>query len=414
MTENLDRLARFLRDLAQALHISGMPTHDLERHLNGIGQRFGVRVECFAVLTMLTLNVTDDDATKRVEMLRLPPYDFNMVRLIALEKLIREMEDIGSLARCEAQLNEIVSAPPRWSGVSFVFLGFLLSASVAVLLRGGWIEILCGGAVGMLFVGGHLALARVPRLGPAAPVILCTAAAICAHALSLIFPRQSPFITAVAGVVFLLPGFTLTIAMSELATQNLLAGTGRLAGAFILLFMMGAGLAIGMQVSQHLFPAQTTGTFAPVPPWLIWPAIAALGASMLGLLQAPLASVHAMVGGSLLAWTVFSLVGAVLGNVVGAFAGALAVASAGHLYTYLSGQSNLLVKIPGLITLVPGSMGFRGLHALMEKDNAAGISLITEMVLTGAVLAVGLLLADNIAPLLFSRKNVLQENKNKL
>ena len=174
MTENLDRLARFLRDLAQALHISGMPTHDLERHLNGIGQRFGVRVECFAVLTMLTLNITDDDATQRVEMLRLPPYDFNMVRLIALEKLIREMEGIGSLARCEAQLNEIVGAPPRWSGASFVFLGFLLSASVAVLLRGGWTEILCGGAVGMLFVGGHLALARVPALGPAAPVILCT------------------------------------------------------------------------------------------------------------------------------------------------------------------------------------------------------------------------------------------------
>ena len=51
MTENLDRLARFLRDLAQARHIGGMPTHDLERNLNGIGQSFGVRVEWFAVLT---------------------------------------------------------------------------------------------------------------------------------------------------------------------------------------------------------------------------------------------------------------------------------------------------------------------------------------------------------------------------
>lgn len=408
MTENLDRLAKFLRNLAQALHISGMPTHDLEHHLNGIGQRFGVRVECFAVLTMLTLNITDDDATQRVEMLRLPPYDFNMVRLIALEKLIRELEGIGSLARCEAQLDEIVSAPPRWSGASFVFLGFLLSASVAVLLRGGWTEMLCGGVVGMLFVGAHLALARVPALGPAAPVILCTAAAIGAHALSLSFPQQTPFITAVAGVVFLLPGFTLTIAMSELATQNLLAGTGRLAGAFILLFMMGAGLAIGTQLSQNLFPAHTTGTLVPLPAWVIWPAIAALGISMLGLLQAPLASVHAMVGGSLLAWTVFSLVGAMLGNVVGAFAGALAVASAGHLYTYLTGQSNLLVKIPGLITLVPGSIGFRGLHALMEQDSAGGVSLITTMVLTGAVLAVGLLLADNIVPLLFTRRGTQQ------
>ena len=404
MTNSLNRLATFLRNLAQALHISGMPAHDLERHLNEMGQRLGVRIDCFAVLTMLTLNITADDTTQRVEMLRLCSYDYNMALLIALEKLIREVDGIDSLECCEGQLKDIMSAPPLWSGVPFVLLGFLLSASVAVLLRGGWTEMLCAGLVGMLFVGTYLALARVPRLRPAMPVILCACAAICAHLLSLVFPQQTPFITAVAGVVLLLPGFTLTIAMSELATQNLLSGTGRLAGVFLLLFMMLAGLVIGTQISQHLLPAHPTGTLEPLPAGFIWPAIAALGVSMLGVLQAPWRTVHVLVGGSLLAWAVFSLVGAVLGNVVGAFAGALAVASAGHLYAYLSGQPDILVKIPGLITLVPGSMGFRGIHALLEQDNIAGISLMTDMILIGAVLAVGLLLADNIAPLLFPRR----------
>jgi uncharacterized membrane protein YjjB (DUF3815 family) len=93
-----------------------------------------------------------------------------------------------------------------------------------------------------------------------------------------------------------------------------------------------------------------------------------------------------------------------MGNVVGAFAGALAVASAGHLYQYLSKRPAALVQIPGLMTLVPGSMGFRGVHALIQQDSMAGISLITDMVLTGAVLAVGLLLADNILPVLFERR----------
>ena len=93
-----------------------------------------------------------------------------------------------------------------------------------------------------------------------------------------------------------------------------------------------------------------------------------------------------------------------MGNVVGAFAGALAVACAGHLYQYLTKKPAALVQIPGLITLVPGSMGFRGVHALIQQDSTAGISLITDMVMTGAVLAVGLLLADNILPLLFERR----------
>jgi uncharacterized membrane protein YjjP (DUF1212 family) len=408
LSSDLDRLAEFLGKLAHALHISGMPAHDLERRLNETGQRFAVRVDCFAVLTMLTLNITAADSTQRVEMLRLRFYDYNMARLIALEKLICELDGIENLDFFTARLKKIMDAPPLWSGFPLILLGFLLSGSVALLLRGGWTEMLCGGVVGMFFVAAYLALAKVPRLGPATPVILCAFAALCAHACSLIFPQQSPFITAVAGVVLLLPGFTLTIAMSELATQNLLSGTGRLAGAFLLLFMMVAGLVIGTQISLHLLPAHPTGIPLPVPAWVIWPAIAALGVSMLGVLQAPGRSLHVLVGGSLLAWAVYSLVGSMLGNVVGAFAGAFAVASAGHFYAFLTGQSDILVKIPGLIALVPGSMGFRGIHALTEKDSVIGVSLMTDMMLTGAVLAVGFLLADNMAPLLFSRNRTGQ------
>jgi len=277
-------------------------------------------------------------------------------------------------------------------------------AWLAVLLRGGWREVLCGGLVGWLFVGTQQWLARNPRLGPAAPVILCALAALAAQILSLVFPGLAVFLTAVAGVVLLLPGFTLTIAMSELATQNLLAGSGRLVGACMLLFMMGAGLAIGNEIGQQLLPTARAGITGALPDWLIWPAIAAMGIALLGLLQVPLRAAHVLVGGCLVAWGAYAGVGAALGNIVGAFAGALAVATAGHLYHRLSGQPDILVKIPGLIVLVPGSMGFRGLHALMEQESIVGIGLLTEMLLTGAVLAVGLLLADNIAPLLFGRR----------
>jgi uncharacterized membrane protein YjjB (DUF3815 family) len=46
---------------------------------------------------------------------------------------------------------------------------------------------------------------------------------------------------------------------------------------------------------------------------------------------------------------------------------------------------------------VPGSVGFKGLHALMEQDNLAGISTITSMVITGAALVIGTLLANGLA-----------------
>lgn len=401
----LARLALFLRDLGQALHVSGAPAHALENAMKEIGRRLGARVEGFAVLTFLALTVVAGGNSRRVELLRLPPYDYNMARLIELDALCRDISSVDDLDRYIERLAAIMRQPAPWSGWRFVGMGFLLSGSVALLLRGGWIEMLSGGLLGMFFVAGYLQFARIPRLGPAVPVILCALAAIGAQGLAHLWPQQVPFISAVAGIVLLLPGFMLTVAMSELATQNYLAGTGRLTGAFVLLFLMGAGLAIGTQISLAWLPAvPLPDSVAALPGWAIWAAIAALGISLLAVLQAPWSAVHVSVGACLLAWAVYSLVNARMGNVVGAFAGALAVASAGHLYQYLSKRPAALVQIPGLITLVPGSMGFRGVHALIEQDSAAGISLLTDMVMTGAVLAVGLLLADNILPLIFERR----------
>ncbi|WP_153131032.1 threonine/serine exporter family protein [Dechloromonas hortensis] len=403
--QTLARLALFLRDLGQALHVSGAPAHDLETAMKAIGQRLGARVEGFAVLTFLALTVVAGGNSRRVELLRLPPYDYNMARLIELDALCREISSVDDLECYIERLAAIMRQPAPWSGWRFVGMGFLLSGSVALLLRGGWVEMLCGGLLGMFFVAGYLQFARIPRLGPAVPVILCALAAMGAQGLAHLWPQQVPFISAVAGIVLLLPGFMLTVAMSELATQNYLAGTGRLTGAFVLLFLMGAGLAIGTQISLAWLPAvPLPESVAALPAWAIWAAIAALGISLLAVLQAPWSAVHVSVGACLLAWAVYSLVNAKMGNVVGAFAGALAVASAGHLYQYLSKRPAALVQIPGLITLVPGSMGFRGVHALIQQDSAAGISLITDMVITGAVLAVGLLLADNILPLVFERR----------
>jgi len=404
--QTLARLALFLRDLGRALHVSGAPAHDLERAMRDIGRRLGARVEGFAVLTFLALTVVSGENTRRVELLRLPPYDYNMARLIALDALCREISSVECLEAYAERLAAIMRQPPPWSGWRFIVMGFPLSASVALLLRGGWVEMLCGGLIGTFFVAGYLLFARISRLGPAVPVILCALAAFAAQGLAHLLPHQVPFISAVAGIVLLLPGFMVTIAMSELATQNYLAGTGRLTGAFVLLFLMGAGLAIGTQLATAWLPAvPQPGVVVALPAWTVWAAIAGLGVALLAVLQAPWSSVQVSVGACLLAWAVYSLVDARMGNVVGAFAGALAVASAGHLYHYLAKRPAALVQIPGLITLVPGAMGFRGVHALIQQDSAAGISLLTDMVLTGAVLAVGLLLADNILPLIFERRD---------
>jgi hypothetical protein len=87
--------------------------------LVAVGQRLGVKVEGFAVLTFLALTVAVPSGARRVEMLRLPPYDYNMARLIELEALCRDISDpnaIVSTTMSSAKLAVIMRQPPPWSG----------------------------------------------------------------------------------------------------------------------------------------------------------------------------------------------------------------------------------------------------------------------------------------------------------
>ena len=71
------------------------------------------------------------------------------------------------------------------------------------------------------------------------------------------FAPVSVYITTVAGIIVLVPGFTLTVAMTELATRNLVSGTARLAGAAGTFLAIGFGVALGTRVGVALFGAAT-------------------------------------------------------------------------------------------------------------------------------------------------------------
>ena len=90
--------------------------------------------------------------------------------------------------------------PPPWTGWKLVGQVFSLSASVAALLRGGWMEMLCGGLIQAAFCcrlhSPQQILRPWPRHSGHPRLCRLTGTGLGCH-----FPEQSPFISAVAGVV---------------------------------------------------------------------------------------------------------------------------------------------------------------------------------------------------------------------
>src|SRR5690606_4272916 len=104
----------------------------------------------------------------------------------------------------------------------------LASASVARFFGGGLPEIAVGAIAGLLL--GLLSLVVARQLNSAH--VYEIVAALVAAGVAYLAPHagipSSVAIATLAGVITLVPGLTLTLAMAELATRNLLAGTSRL------------------------------------------------------------------------------------------------------------------------------------------------------------------------------------------
>jgi uncharacterized membrane protein YjjB (DUF3815 family) len=57
-----------------------------------------------------------------------------------------------------------------------------------------------------------------------------------------------------------------------------------------------------------------------------------------------------------------------------------------------------LLRVPGLILLVPGSVGFRSLNFIFEKDVYLGLDAAFSLLVLLAALVAGLLLGNGLLP----------------
>jgi uncharacterized membrane protein YjjB (DUF3815 family) len=60
----------------------------------------------------------------------------------------------------------------------------------------------------------------------------------------------STYLATLGGLIVLLPGLTLSAAMSELNAQHLVSGTARLTGAIMRFLVLMFGVALGSRVAQ--------------------------------------------------------------------------------------------------------------------------------------------------------------------
>ena len=388
----------YILNLGRALHACGYAAHRLEQVLGLAAERLGLEAQFFSTPTSIFLSFGPIDR-QRVYLLRVEPSEQDLGKLSALDRVTIKVAR-GEMTPSEGstQIAVLSAAPSRYGRLATTLAFGMASGAATRFLGGGTREIIAGAILGLIIgllaalSGRYAGVARVfEPLASFVAAFLATGAAILLGPLSV-------FVATLAGIIVLVPGLTLTVAMTELSTRHLLAGTARLSAAFTTFLGITFGVALGNSVGIKLFGQPPFVVPAPVPVW----------GNLIALAVAPLAFT-VLLKASPREYPWFVLVGAIafyasrLGSIafgpeLGSFVGALAVGIASNILSRIMDRPSQLFLVPGILLLVPGSIGVRSLAALMEREVVSGIETAFQMIVIAVSLVAGLLMSNALTP----------------
>ena len=395
-----DRAIDYVLRLGRALHAYGYTSPALERALVTASARLGLVGHFFSTPTSIFVTFGEGSA-QRTFLSRVEPGGISLGKLADIDGNARAVGD-GSLSPSEAlaRIEAIAQQPPPFSPLIETIASGAASGTACRLLGGGAGDVIVATGLGVLIGLLGLAAGRVrltQGLFELMASALVSAAALMAASFGL---GVSPAVSTLAGLIFVIPGFSLTIAMAELAARHLVSGTARLAGAFTVFLAITFGVAVGRRIVTSLVTLPPPGAFVALPEWTLWVAVLITPIALTVLLQGrardmpwvTLACVAGFLGGRAGA--------AILGPALGGCLGALTAGLAAHLYEHWVGRPALVPLVPSVLLLVPGSTAFRSLALLLDQQVVVGIDGAFATLLTAASLVAGLLLAEMIAEVL--------------
>ncbi|MBK7404744.1 MAG: threonine/serine exporter family protein [Phycisphaerales bacterium] len=256
---------RLVLMLAKLMATYGIPAHRLEEAAAGCARYLGLEAQFFATPTAVFASIGGEDGSQRTHLLRLEPGEVNLEKQALVDGVLRDvLAGAADSGAALGRLEEVVRLPARFGPAVVVGAQAVASANAAVFFGGGWREVLAAAIVGLVVGLLGILASRVRRMARLVDFAAGLAAAVLAFGLAGVLQPLAPTMVVLAGVIVLVPGLTLTTAVTELATRNLAAGTARLMGALTVLISIGFGVGVGQRLGAEVFgvvggPPQTLG-----------------------------------------------------------------------------------------------------------------------------------------------------------
>jgi uncharacterized membrane protein YjjP (DUF1212 family) len=395
----LSDVSRAVAALGTALLGVGASSYRVERAM----QRACDALGCERVTTLVTLRTmvvtVESDGRTATESAQAAALHVNADRLDELERLVRHLSPGTTPAELTAAVESVVTRPAHYSKGTVTLAVGLACAGFAGLSGGGIVEMLAafvGAAAGQALRGWALGRGFNPFL-----VVAVVAAAASGTYLAMVTLLQTVEVASrsneaglVSAVLFLVPGFPLVTGTLDLLRNHVEAGLSRLTYASTVLAMAALGLLAVTAVGDPS-PAGPRVDVVAGGGWALAVGLTALSAAGFAVLFNLAPRLLALTGviGSVGNVVRLALVESGATTALAAFVGALVV---GLLVAALSGRlhfSRIVVAIPAVIPMVPGSAAYTALLELSQARILPALASGVEAALIVGGIALGLAVA---------------------
>jgi uncharacterized membrane protein YjjP (DUF1212 family) len=383
------RQVKFILRFGKALHSAGAPAHTLEATMLDMCQLLGIRGSFISQPTAILSSFTkDEEEITKIE--RVEPMGVNLGKLSNLDLVAREViRNEISYEEGYHRLDKILeSNDPYGKRVHMTY--FLFStAGFMILFGGSWGDLVAAMTVGCLM--GLMSIVKpLGLVGQLFEAIVAVVASLATFLLAKLLPDLNVGVIIISSLIIFMPGLFITIAIAEIATNNLVSGTARLVGGVMILLKLTFGVFIGGKIASWFHYPQLSLEFGEIPTWVMYITLPITAFMSVINFKANRADWKWVTIAGIFGYLCSKLGTHYLGAELGMFFGGTCVGAMSNIFARVKDKPSSIFQWPGIILLVPGSVGYRGMSSLFERDVVGGLDTSFTMITLIMSLVVGI------------------------
>ncbi len=388
MEDIFKRQVKFILRFGKALHSAGAPAHTLEATMQDMCQLWKIRGQFLSLPTSIVAGFTkgEDELTK-IE--RVEPMGVNLGKLSDIDTVSRAViENKLSYEEGYHQLDEILESPDPYGKRVHMAYFLFSTAGFMVLFGGSWGDLVAAMIVGCLL--GLMSIVKpVGLVRQLFEAIVAVVASLATYLMAKLVPELNVGVIILSSLIIFMPGLFITIAIAEIATNNLVSGTARLVGGVMILLKLTFGVFIGSKIASWFHYNPLVIEFDKIPVWVAYVTLPVTSFMSVINFKANRSDWKWVTLAGVYGYTCSKVGSQYLGPELGMFFGGACVGAMSNIFARLKDKPSSIFQWPGIILLVPGSVGYRGMSSLFEKNIVGGIDTAFTMVTLVMALVVG-------------------------